>query len=357
MAAVPTDDGAATTLVVGDAAPPASASDLLASESLASEASGVGVGGSACTGGGGGGGATVSGIAALIVAYRISSGGYTKVKPPYITKEACLLNFLAAVLALVEARPDLPVRFILIKDACTPLLARLASRAVRNVIAKHATVTVEEYDTALGSGAASFNFALDAVLALALPAARDATAVYMVEDDYLHVRGALVPLLDALALAPYVTGYDHPDKYVAAAGGGNPLVAGGGEFCVVMRGADRHWRVTNSTTMTFATTLAALAADEPVLRMFTATAAAPDDFHMWLALAATRGRTLVCALPALATHGETAFLAPYVDWDRVGKQAAAWAAALAASDADVTHKAPRKSEKADKADKADKRRT
>lgn len=264
----------------------------------------------------------------VVLVYRISSGGYAKHKPAYISKETCLLNFIAAAATFVARQPTLSVRFILVQDACSDALAAFATCAVNSLLRKvKPAVTVDTYVTHFGSGAASFNFTLDALAALHTP--RTATAVYLVEDDYLHVKTAVGTVLGGLALAPYATGYDHPDKYVDGAHGGNPLISGGGEVTRVYRGAGTHWRGTNSTTMTFASTLDVLLTDAPTMRMFTATGAAPpDDLHMFLALGTTAGRLLVSPLPAVSTHGETAFLAPYVAWDRLGAQAGEYVRAL-----------------------------
>lgn len=259
-----------------------------------------------------------------VVVYRVSSGGYAKHKPPYITKETCLLNFVAAATAFAQRFPTIPFRVVLIKDNCTDALDTFATRAI-DVLLRRARpdLAVDAYRTDFGSGAASFNFALDALNALSPAAAPpDSTGVYMLEDDYLHTKDALSVIFGGLALAPYVTGYDHPDKYVNAGQGGNPLITGGGEVTRVYRGPDRHWRGTNSTTMTFATTLDVLRRDGAEMRMFTqAEKRPPDDFHMFLALGTTKGRLLVSPVPAVSTHGETAFLSPFVDWGKIGQRA------------------------------------
>lgn len=274
----------------------------------------------------------------IVFAYRISSGGYAKHKPEYVSKETCLLNFVAAATTFTVRYPKLPVRCILIKDACTDELASVADTALNVVLRKaNPDLVVDEHVTAFGSGAASFLFALDAVRALALP--RDTTAVYLVEDDYLHTKDALSVILGGLALAPYVTGYDHPDKYVDNTAGGNPLVFNGGEVTRVYRGADRHWRGTNSTTMTFASTLCVLVEDDTILRTFSKTAPS-DDLHMFLALGTTRGRLLISPMPAVSTHGETAFLSPFVSWEKLGKQAAEFVAVLQGSSTQVQAKTP-----------------
>lgn len=244
----------------------------------------------------------------LVAVYRVSSGGHAhKVKPAYVTKRGCLVNFAAALSEFARSHPRVRVRLVLVKDCCDAELTAFADGA------SVPGAVVERYDTALGDGAKSFNFALDALRACGAPP--DTTAAYLVEDDYLHTRDAVSVILGGLSLAPYATGYDHPDKYVDAARGGNPLMTGGGEMSRAFRGPDRHWRGTNSTTMTFATTLRVLRDDEHAMRLYTA-ASPPDDFHMFLALGG-RGRLLVSPLPGVSTHGETAYLTPFVDWAAV----------------------------------------
>lgn len=267
---------------------------------------------------------------ALVLVYRVSSGGHAhKAKPRYVTKHGCLLNWLGVVRAFLLGAPSVCARIVLIMDAATDELADFATTSTQALAgALNAArdddrrVVLDTYRTQYGNGAASYTHALH-VLSTMLPPQRfppRATAVYMCEDDYLHVRGGLGLLLGGLALAPYATGYAHPDRFLPPGGGGNPLVGGGGEQTRLLRGQERYWVLTNSTTMTYATTLAVLAEDAREHTYF-ARETPPRDFHMWLALTTTRGRTLVNPLPALCTHGETAWLAPFVNWEAIGKRA------------------------------------
>lgn len=287
-------------------------------------------------------------VQTLIVVYRISSGGYAKLKPHYITKRSCLLNAISTITACVHKYPSIHLRFILIKDCCTAELSEFASMAVGVLLRKaKPDLVLDEYETSFGSGAASFSFGLDAVRALADARVVNpvTTAVFNWEDDYLHTRNALSVGLGGLALAPYVSLYDHNDKYVV--GSSNPLVTAGGEVTRVYRGIDRHWKGTNSTTMTFVASLAVLLEDEATIRIFTSVVTAPpDDFHMWLALGTTRGRLLISPLPGVATHGEKNYLAPYCSWDTIGQQALEYLAILEdKAPADATDSKPHKKRK------------
>jgi outer membrane scaffolding protein for murein synthesis (MipA/OmpV family) len=58
--------------------------------------------------------------------------------------------------------------------------------------------------------------------------------------------------------ASFVSLYDHPDKYLPPSQGGNPYCEGGAEDTRVYLTKSTHWKITNSTTMTFAATVSTL---------------------------------------------------------------------------------------------------
>jgi hypothetical protein len=162
-----------------------------------------------------------------------------------------------------------------------------------------------------GSSASTFNV----VLSMALKNTDDKEIVYFLENDYIHRPNSKAILEDGFDIgADYVALYDHPDKYINGDKGGNPLVEGGGEITKVFLGKRCHWKLTNSTTMTFAANVKTLREDEPILRKWT-TGTYPHDFQMFLELR-DRGRTLVTPLPSYATHGDLPWLAPLIDWDK-----------------------------------------
>ena len=290
-------------------------------------------------------------LSALIIAYRVSSNGHAhKTKPAYIRPETCWVNFLVALLKFARTFPNVSVTLLVVKDTCTPALAAFVHTSAHTLLRLNARAHIRfvEFSTRFGDGSRSFDYVLDHLLCATSPwlgiranasasanasaAEAATTAVYLVEDDYLHVsQNAVARILGGLQLASHSTGYDHPDKYVARTRAGNPLVqaGAGGEATRVQVGALCHYKITNSTTMTFATTLRCLWDDDCAWHAFTESAP-PDDFHAWLALATTRGRTLVSTLPAACTHGETAQLAPFVDWAAIGARAIAFVRALTA---------------------------
>jgi hypothetical protein len=110
----------------------------------------------------------------------------------------------------------------------------------------------------------------------------------------------------------YVTLYDHPDKYMEPGVGGNPHCYGKAENTRVFLGQYCHWKITNSTTMTFAAKVRTLKQDEKILRQWTS-GSHPNDFQMFSELR-SKGRQLISPIPGYATHGETKWLSPLTNW-------------------------------------------
>lgn len=171
-----------------------------------------------------------------------------------------------------------------------------------------------------------------------------ADLVYFAEDDYLYVPGALergVAFLKRHPEADFLTLYDHPDyytKYIHKIRGFNVLEEG---VC---------WRTVVSTCLTFMTRRSVLAETAHVLRTYTRK---NSDLGVWLVLTKVRmmnpwaiirslsegafflgsyllglrhgwqylffgkRRTLWAPDPSLATHMESKYIAPKVDWERL----------------------------------------
>ena len=224
--------------------------------------------------------------------YRFSDAGYDKLKPLYVNNKNCLRNFVQHF-----------------GEEKTLVFADNVSDVNWDQLLNSYPITKCER-TSLGSSL-GFNNVLD--LALKLP---PEDAVYFVEGDYLHREGAERLLIEGLELgADYVTLYDHPDKYFD---GGNPLIEGDGEITKVFLTKSGHWKLTNSTTMTFAATVKTLRKDELVLRKWT-NSKHPHDFDMFMELG-DMGRSLISPLPGYSTHGETKWLCPLVDWESVASE-------------------------------------
>lgn len=136
--------------------------------------------------------------------------------------------------------------------------------------------------------------------------------VYLVEDDYLHKNGSNKVLLEGLKVFEYVTLYDHPDKYWVPSP--NHLVSElkqtghGGEETRVFLTESSHWKLTNSTTMTFACKVRTLVEDYTTIQQFL-TGSLPRDFEMFLAL--RQWRTIASSIPGLSTHADEGYTTPF----------------------------------------------
>jgi hypothetical protein len=228
------------------------------------------------------------------IIYRISDAGYKKDKPEYINNEACLAN------AVKTFGSD---NFIVIADNVSEETYLMICKYVKSSSIMKVSV---------GHGAGTFNLALDKALLL-----DDDEIVYFLENDYLHTSDAKEVLEDSFNLNPaFVSLYDHPDKYLDPARGGNPYCQGGAEDTRVYLSKLSHWKITNSTTMTFAAKAKTLKEVEPLLRKHTQ-GSYPNDFNMFLELR-DNNRILITPIPGKATHGETAWLSPLTDWSIYG---------------------------------------
>ena len=226
------------------------------------------------------------------IIYRISDVGYNKVKPDYINNENCLAN------ATKE-----------FDDSIWSVIADNVSSDTNDMIQKYVTRDCILY-TEKGNGAATFNLALDEALTY-----DDDEIVYFIENDYLHKPGSQKIIQEAFELgASFVSLYDHPDKYIGPEQGGNPYCKGGAEDTRVYKTDSIHWKITNSTTMTFAAKVSTLKENEDILRKHTS-GTHPNDFQMFLELR-EQNKLLITPIPGYSTHGETAWLSPLNDWKK-----------------------------------------
>ena len=227
------------------------------------------------------------------IIYRISDAGYNKVKPDYINNEACLKN------ATKE-----------FKDANWSILADNVSAETNDMIQRYHPRSEISY-LEMGNGAATFNVALNEALTY-----NDDEIVYFLENDYLYKPGSQKILLEGFDLgADFVSLYDHPDKYMDPNEGGNPYCEGRSETTRVYLTDSVHWKITNSTTMTFAAKVSTLKNCEETLRKHTS-GTHPNDFQMFLDLVMDK-KYLVTPIPGYATHGETAWLSPLTNWKKI----------------------------------------
>lgn len=234
----------------------------------------------------------------IIIYYRICDHGYPKEKPNYITKENCLRN-------AVNEFPPTKVEWHIIGDnicdtTYNMILQYLPESAIHRV--------------SVGHGAGTFRMAYEAAIKN-----KDNDLIYFLEDDYLHVPGSL-ECLKSIAyenFEDYITLYDSPDKYGYK--NINPFVIHGAEVTKLYLTDNHHWKVTNSTTMTMAAFVDVLKRDKATWWRWTETKH-PYDFQIFNDLRIFSKANIICPVPSLSTHGETAFLAKLIDWEKTTPQ-------------------------------------
>lgn len=226
------------------------------------------------------------------IIYRISDSGYNKVKPDYIGNEQCLKNATETF-----------------KNADWSIIADNCSPETLTMIEEITDCNIEI--VSVGHGAGTFNLALDEALQY-----DDDEIIYFIENDYLHKPNSQKIFEEGFTLgASFISLYDHPDKYLPPSQGGNPYCQGGAEDTRVYLTDSCHWKITNSTTMTFAAKVKTLKRTEEILRKHTNTTH-PNDFNMFLELR-EKNELLITPLPGYSTHGETAWLSPLIDWSKI----------------------------------------
>lgn len=138
--------------------------------------------------------------------------------------------------------------------------------------------------------------------------------LYLVEDDFLHLPGAAEVLADGLDHFDYVTGYDHPDKYLLGHVG---FEAESDMYTLPVLGNYCHFKGTCSTVMTFAVKADTLREDAKIWRRWSQEKYGCTRDHLAFCELRAKGRTVGSSLPAYSTHCEPDWLAPLVDWEAV----------------------------------------
>ena len=231
----------------------------------------------------------------LKVYYRLSNqeAGVSKIKMHGATKEHCLKNAID----------------VFGVDNITVIGDRLNDETRRNVELLGVRLVLVNN----GNGAGTFRDALD----IAIKENDDDTMVYLLEDDFLHLPQSSNKLVEVLERYDcYATLYDHPDKYIDASSGGNPFIEGGGEDTKLFKTPSSHWKITNSTVMSFAARVNRLKQDYDSL-MKHSDGQITDSFKFFCELRSTKGIPVVSSIPGYSTHCETAWLSPLTNWEKV----------------------------------------
>jgi hypothetical protein len=153
------------------------------------------------------------------------------------------------------------------------------------------------------------------VLDIAINSFDDNEIVYFAEDDYIYKIGADKIIEEGISIGDYSSGYDHPDKYINYNDGGpNPFIKYGGEETILRITNNSHWKITNSCCMTFASKIKTLKDDYVYFKKF-CQGSNPLDFNLFCELKQYKNRNVVSCIPSVSTHGETQWLAKFVDWE------------------------------------------
>lgn len=229
------------------------------------------------------------------VYYRLSnqSAGGHKNKLPHATKQHCLENAVA-----VFGKDNVVVIGDTLNEETIQMVNSLGVRLAQ---------------VSNGNGSGTFRDALD----LALEENNGNDIVYLLEDDFLHKPEARAILEEGVrTYNGYVTGYDHPDKYLEKTLGGNPFIESGGEVTRLVKTRSSHWKITNSTVMSFVATHNRLKTDKDLLYKYSSNKIT-DSFALFLELSQQHGIPCMSSVPGVSTHVEASWLSPLTDWSKI----------------------------------------
>ena len=230
---------------------------------------------------------------AIKVYYRLSNfeAGISKKKIPNATKQHCLKNCIN----------------IFGLDNITVIGDTLNEETKKFVL--DAGLRLIEVENGTGSG--TFRDALDQAIA----DNNSGEMVYLLEDDFLHLPYSDRYLQEAITRAPlYVTLYDHPDKYINAKDGGNPQIEQQGEVTRLIKTDSVHWKLTNSTVMSFACRVERLIEDYDLLMKYSSNNIT-DSYGLFTELGQTKQIGVLSSVPGFSTHCESAWLSPLTNWN------------------------------------------
>lgn len=157
-----------------------------------------------------------------------------------------------------------------------------------------------------GSDAQSLLFCLDFIEKQKLDSE---DIVYIVEDDYLHLKGWDQVLQEAFNTfdVDYVTLYDHPDKYFLPMY--NDLQS------KLLHSNSVHWRTTPSTCNTYSGKWKTFQKHWDTHRKYCLPESTHDGYdHTKFLDLWNQGSNLISSIPGYSTHCELSFLTPTVNW-------------------------------------------
>tara|TARA_R110000796_G_scaffold226153_1_gene342637 strand:+ start:1374 stop:2072 length:699 start_codon:yes stop_codon:yes gene_type:complete len=164
-----------------------------------------------------------------------------------------------------------------------------------------------------GSGSGTFRDALN----LSIKENDDKDLVYLLEDDFLHKPNSKSLIIEGLSnYDAYVTLYDHLDKYINKEQGGNPFIQQGGEVTRLFKTDSIHWKITNSTVMSFAAKVSRLKEDYNLIQKHSSQHIT-NSFGFFTELSQTKGIPVINSVPGFSTHCESLWLSPLTDWNKI----------------------------------------
>lgn len=227
----------------------------------------------------------------MIIYYRISNNSYVKPKLSNATKRNCLINFMKEFGENINIIAD-------------NINHKLYSE-IKDLI-----LHIDNFEQTNLGNAGSFRYVLDKAVNL-----NDNEIVLFQEDDYLYLPNSKNCIIEGLEIADYVSLYDHPDKYISASRGGNPYIDGdNGEKTKVYLTKSTHWKLANSTTMTFASKVSTLKEDKKIWDRYIS-GDHPLDYQAFCELIQFYKRKLITSIPGKSTHCEIDGCSPLINWN------------------------------------------
>lgn len=229
------------------------------------------------------------------VYYRLSNleAGMSKKKIPNATKQHCLENC--------------------INEFGVENITILGDRLNNETKSYVDSLNLRLIEVDNGSGAGTFRDALN----LAIKENKDSDLVYLLEDDFLHKPNSKNLLIEGLSqYNGYLTLYDHPDKYINKENGGNPFIEQEGEVTRLVKTKSVHWKITNSTVMSFACKVSRLKKDYELILKHSSSHIT-DSFRFFTELSQNIGIPVLSSVPGYSTHCEAAWLSPLTDWNKI----------------------------------------